>query len=71
MTGKTGIYDVKIYMTGKNTDKGNPLNHTGFCGIMNMEKYMCKAGVIFDVKSNCLSYIRHFTRMINKLPKMI
>ena len=48
MTGQTGIYEVKIYMTGKNTDKGNPLNHTGFCGIMNMEKYMYKAGDITD-----------------------
>lgn len=48
MTGQTGIYDVKIYMTGKNTDKGNPLNHTGFCGIINMKKYMYKAGDIID-----------------------
>ena len=30
------------------TDKGNPLNHTGFCGIINMEKYMYKAGDIID-----------------------
>lgn len=35
-------------MTGKNADKGNSLNHTGFCGIMNMEKYMYKAGDILD-----------------------
>ncbi len=48
MTGKTEIYEVKIYMTGKNADKGNSLNHTGFCGIMNMEKYMYKAGDILD-----------------------
>lgn len=48
MTEKTEIYEVKIYMTGKNTDKGNPLNHTGFCGIMNMEKYVYKTGDIID-----------------------
>lgn len=48
MTGQTGIYDVKIYMTGKNTEKGNSLNPTEFCGIMNMEKYMYKAGDIID-----------------------
>jgi len=29
-------------------EKGNSLNHTGFCGIMNMEKYMYKAGDIID-----------------------
>lgn len=48
MTGKTEIYEVKIYMAGKNADKGNSLNHTRFCGIMNMEKYMYKAGDILD-----------------------
>ena len=48
MTGQTGIYEVKIYMTGKNTDIGNPLNHREFCGIMSMEKYMYKAGDIID-----------------------
>ena len=52
MTGQTGIYEVKyivkIHITRQNTDKGNPLNHTGFCGIMNMEKYMYKAGDILD-----------------------
>ena len=48
MTGQTGIYEVKIYMTGKNTDKGNPLNHTGLCSIMNTEKYMYEAGDIID-----------------------
>lgn len=48
MIRQTGISEVKIYMTGKNTDKGNPLNHTGFCGIINMEKYMYKAGDIID-----------------------
>ena len=48
MTGQTGIYDVKIYIFGKNTEKENPLNHTGFCGIINMEKYMYKAGDIID-----------------------
>ena len=48
MTGKTEIYEVKIYMTGKNADKGNSLNHTRFCGIMNMEKNMYKAEEIQD-----------------------
>jgi hypothetical protein len=57
MTGQTEIYEVKyivkIHITGKNTerqntDKGNPLNHAGFCGIMNMGKCMYKAGDIID-----------------------
>lgn len=52
MTGQTGIYEVKyivkIHITGQNTDKGNPLNHAGFCGIMNMGKCMYKAGDIID-----------------------
>ena len=53
MTGQTGIYEVKyivkIHITRQNTDKGNPLNHAGFCGIINMGKCMYKAGDIIDV----------------------
>ncbi len=52
MTGKTEIYEVKyivkIQITGQNTDKGNPLNHAGFCGIINMGECMYKAGDIID-----------------------